>query len=116
MLRPGRGARVRLRAEPARGPGGAALRADEALATLELPAPRRTDTAGYRFEPALLDGALQVVGWIVDTAAARAEDGRPVPYLPFSVEEIQLLDALPPTAAWCTPSGCARPPECRCST
>ncbi|MER5705089.1 amino acid adenylation domain-containing protein [Micromonospora sp. NPDC002296] len=71
--------------------------ADEALATLVLPEPRRADTAEYRFEPALLDGALQVVGWIVDTAAARGADGRSVPYLPFSIDEVRLLGELPDT-------------------
>ncbi|MEV4315702.1 amino acid adenylation domain-containing protein [Actinocrispum sp. NPDC049592] len=70
---------------------------DEALATLVLPETRRADTAGYRFEPSLLDGALQVVGWIADTAAAKDADGRPVPYLPFSIDEIRLLADLPET-------------------
>ncbi|MEY7973952.1 amino acid adenylation domain-containing protein, partial [Saccharomonospora xinjiangensis] len=68
--------------------------AAEALATLDLPAVRRTDAAAYRFEPALLDGALQVVGWIVDTSAA-GDDGRPVPYLPFSIDAVRLLGELP---------------------
>jgi polyketide synthase PksJ len=71
--------------------------ADEALATLLLPEPRRADTAEYRFEPALLDGALQVVGWIVDTAAARDASGRDVPYLPFAVDRVRLLADLPET-------------------
>ncbi|HWH01505.1 MAG TPA: SDR family NAD(P)-dependent oxidoreductase, partial [Pilimelia sp.] len=71
--------------------------ADEALATLVLPEPRRADAAEYRFEPALLDGALQVVGWIVDSAAASDADGRPVPYLPFSIDQARLLGDLPHT-------------------
>ena len=70
--------------------------ADEALATLALPDSRRADTAGYRFEPALLDGALQVVGWIVDTAAANGATGQ-VPYLPFSIDDVRLLGDLPDT-------------------
>ncbi|MCP2251336.1 amino acid adenylation domain-containing protein [Prauserella aidingensis] len=67
----------------------------EALATLVLPESRTADLATYVFEPALLDGALQTVGWIVDAAAAGDTGGRPAPYLPFSIDEVRSFGPLP---------------------
>ncbi|MCF3124167.1 SDR family NAD(P)-dependent oxidoreductase, partial [Streptomyces arenae] len=60
---------------------GLALGQGEALARL-----RRPGSGPYRFDPSLLDGALQTAGWLVPGST---------PHLPYSIGSVRVLDELP---------------------
>ncbi|MGZ8245406.1 SDR family NAD(P)-dependent oxidoreductase, partial [Methylomagnum sp.] len=65
--------------------------ADEALATLALPATSGPDAADYLLHPAILDGALLAAGVLSDGADAGGARG----YLPFAIGVLDLFGPLP---------------------
>lgn len=63
----------------------------EALARLELPSGLKNMFSEFILHPTLLDGALQAV---VCLAAADASQGRKPLYLPFTVGEVEIVEAV----------------------
>lgn len=74
-----------------------------ALARLKLPDHLKPAFGAYILHPSLLDGALQTVIGLVDGAEPST------PYLPFAIDEVELLRPLSQTChAWVEPAGAAK--------
>ena len=69
------------------------MNTDEALSLIRLPDVFEPELKTFTFHPAILDAALQIIAGLRDTVQSPAHR----PYVPFSLEQIEIYQPLPAT-------------------